>query len=76
MYALGDSPNDTSTKPVDWASLDATPTGFTPGEMQLPSLKPFFVSFAKAGDGVWTPSELEDGWLADDVATLDEDTGC
>jgi hypothetical protein len=66
MYALGESPNVTSAKSVVWASLVATPSGFIPGEMQAPSLKPFFVSFTKAGDA---------SWLADDVVTLDEDTG-
>ena len=66
MYALGESPNVTSAMSAVWKSLVATPSGFIPGEMQLPSLKPFFVSFAKAGDGAW---------LDDDVVTLDEDTG-
>ena len=73
MYALGDSPNVTSAKSVDCASLAATPSGFIPGEMQAPSLMPFLVSFANAGDASWAPSELEDGWLADDVVTLDDD---
>jgi hypothetical protein len=34
------------------------------------------VSLAKAGDASWWRTELEDGWLADDVVALDEDTGC
>ena len=46
--------------------------------MQEPNLKPFFVSLAKAGDASWWPTELEDGWLVDDVVTLDDESfgGC
>ena len=50
--------------------------GFKALSIQEPNLKPFFVSFANAGDASWAPSELEVGWLADDVVTLDEDAGC
>ena len=42
--------------------------------MQEPNLKPFFVSLAKAGDASWWLTELEGGWLADDVVTLDDES--
>ena len=48
--------------------------GFKALSIQEPNLKPFFVSFANAGDASWAPSELEVGWLADDVVTLDDDS--
>ena len=72
MYALGISPEDASAMLAIWAARNGK--GSKPEAMQEPNLMPFFVSFAKAGDASWWPAELEDGWLADDVVTLDDES--
>ena len=72
MYALGVSSADASARLVIWAARIGW--GSKAEAMQEPNLKPFFVSFANAGDASWWPTELEVGWLADDVVTLDDDS--
>jgi hypothetical protein len=72
---LGISSEDASAL-VIWAARIGM--GSKPEAMQEPNLKPFFVSLAKAGDASWVPAELEDGWLVDDIVTLDDESfgGC
>jgi hypothetical protein len=72
MYALGSSSEDASARLAIGAARIGK--GSKPEAMQEPNLMPFFVSFAKAGDASWVPAELEDGWLVDDVVTLDDES--
>ena len=72
MYALGSSSEDASARLAIWVARIGK--GSKPEAMQEPNLKPFFVSFAKAGDASWVPAELEDGWLVDDIVTLDDES--